>query len=397
MSVEPMSQVDAKIAQYEVLEDDSARNELQSVVEMAAWVAQVPLATINLISTTQQHQIATVGFDGSICRREDSMCAVSVAAEGPVVVPDASADPRFAENPFVTGILGDVRFYAAHQLVTPDDVVIGTLCVFDTVPRELEDSRRRALQTLADRVVDLLELSLRTRALDESLRRMALMRDELARSNEHLAAFAGQVSHDLRNPLSTVAMSLYLLREQIGDENNGSMVDRALRGTSRMQSLIEDLLSFARLGGALRREPVDLRVVVQEVLADLAVPLEGAEVEVGPLPVVSADPTQMRAVLQNLVANAAKFTAPGEPARITVGARPAPSSWRIEVGDRGPGIDPVDAQRVFDPLVRLDEKAEGSGIGLTTCRRIVEAHGGTIGLTPREGGGTVAWVDLPFD
>lgn len=395
MSVEPMSQVDAKIAQYEVLDDVSARSELQSVVEMAAWVAQVPLATINLISTTHQHQIATIGFEPAICRREDSMCAVSVAAGGPVVVPDASQDDRFRHNPFVTGVLGDVRFYAAHQLVTPDDVVIGTLCVFDTVPRELEESRRRALETLADRVVDLLELSLRTRALNESLRRMGQMRDELARSNEHLAAFAGQVSHDLRNPLSTVAMSLYLLREQLGDGSSSSMVDRALRGTARMQSLIEDLLAFARLGGALRREPVDLRDVVKDVVTDLEVPLTGAEVEVGPLPVVSADPTQMRAVLQNLVANAAKFTAPGEPARITVGARSAPTSWRIEVSDRGPGIDPADAQRVFDPLVRLDESAEGSGIGLTTCRRIIEAHGGSIGLAPREGGGTVAWIDLP--
>ncbi|MDF9715950.1 GAF domain-containing sensor histidine kinase [Nocardioides sp. ChNu-99] len=374
---------------------DPPPREVQAVVEMAAFVARVPLATVNVITSTQQHQIATVGFDASICRREDSMCAVTVELGSPVVVPDARLDERFSANPFVDGRINTVRFYAAHPLRTQDDVVIGTLCVFDTEPRELDETQRLALSTLADRVVDTLELSRRARALDASLRRTEEMRDELARSNEHLAAFAGQVSHDLRNPLSTVAMSLYLLQEQLEEQGGARTVDRALRGTKRMEALIEDLLAFARVGGTLRRDDVDLGQVVAAVLGDLDGALSGASVTVGELPTVCGDATQLRAVLQNLVANAAKFTRPSEPAAIDVAGRRVDGGWRIEVADRGLGIAPEDAGRVFEPLVRLDTQADGSGIGLATCRRVVEAHGGRIGLEPREGGGTVAWVELP--
>ncbi|WP_447646699.1 GAF domain-containing sensor histidine kinase [Nocardioides zeae] len=368
------------------------------MVEMAAYVARVPLATVNVITSHQQHQVAAVGFEASVCRREDSMCAISLAIGGQIVVPDASQDERYRDNPFVRGPLGDVRFYAAQPLLTPDGFAIGTLCLFDTEPRELDEDQKTALLTMADRIVDILELSRRTRALNDSLVRMEEMRDELVRSNEHLAAFAGQVSHDLRNPLSTVAMSLYLLQEELDDEDEAPgarTVERALRGTRRMQTLIEDLLAFARVGGTLRREDVHLAAEVPMLLADLAGALGGADVTLGDLPTVCGDATQLRAVLQNLVANAAKFTRPGHAPEIEISGHRSGEGWRIEVADRGLGIGPEDAQRVFEPLVRLDEGADGSGIGLATCRRVVQAHGGSIGLEPRDGGGTVAWLWLP--
>ncbi|MDT9593822.1 ATP-binding protein [Nocardioides zeae] len=396
MAGDMLQRIDDVIEAYEVI--DEPPKELQAIVEMAAFVARVPLATVNVITSTEQHQVATIGFPSSICRREDSMCALSLTLGGQVVVPDASSDPRFSANPFVDGRLGEVRFYAAQPLISPDDVAVGTLCVFDTEPRELDETQKLALSALAGRIVDILELSRRTRALDDSLRRMADLRDELVRSNEHLAAFAGQVSHDLRNPLSTVAMSLYLLQEEFVDEDRPAdlvAVERALRGTKRMQALIEDLLAFARVGGTLRRTQVDLRAEVDAMLADLARVLAGAHVEVGELPTVSGDRTQLRAVLQNLVANAAKFRLDGRPAEITISARRDGEGWRVEVSDRGRGIAEADVERVFEPLVRLDEAADGSGIGLATCRRVMQAHGGRIGLDPREGGGTTAWVWLP--
>ena len=104
---------------------------------------------------------------------------------------------------------------------------------------------------------------------------------------------------------------------------------------------------------------------------------------------------QLRAVLQNLVANAAKFTRPGAKAEITDCAGRHDDVWRIEVSDRGLGIAPADRERVLQPLARVDEDVDGSGIGLTTCRRIIEAHGGTIGLAESPWGGTTAWFELP--
>ena len=380
-----------EIDKYRVL-TRPPRKDLLALVEIAARVAAVPMATINLITDTEQHQIAAHGFDAGVCAREDSMCNLVLHVGHPVIVADASRDPRFCDNPFVTGAIGHVRFYATHQLVTPQGVVIGTLCVFDLEPRVLDDDQARALSALADRIVDLLELELRSRELERA-------QQELQRSNEQLTAFAGQVSHDLLNPLTAVSMSLRLAQEQLEEPGGGSRVpwllERAVGGAERMQSLIDDLLAFARIGGRLSRLPVPLDEVVRDVRVDLATVLETATVDVGGLPRVVGDPVQLRAVLQNLVANAAKFTRPGEPARIAISAERRDTTWRLRVVDHGIGVPPEDRERVFEPLVRVDDRVPGSGIGLATVRRVIEAHAGRIGLTETPGGGTTVWFDLP--
>ncbi len=376
------------------------RADLLALVEVAAQVADVPLATINLITDTEQHQVATTGFDASICAREDSMCNLVLHEKAPVIVPDASQDPRFKDNPFVTGEIGDVRFYATHQLRTPSGVVIGTLCVFDTEPRELGEAQEAALVKLADRVVDLLELELRSRELTRAIAELETARTELERSNQVLTAFAGQVAHDLRNPLSAVRMSLELLEDQMASpeldpDTLAYVATRANSGAERMQQLIDDLLAYARIGGQMAHSSVDLDALVTDVRADLAVALAGAELVVGDLPTVEGDPVQLRAVLQNLVANSAKFTRPGEPARIEVRGGADGDVWRIEVVDHGIGVPPEDRERVFAPLARAHEDVEGHGIGLATVRRIVDAHRGRIGIEETPGGGATVWVELP--
>nr|WP_281363353.1 HAMP domain-containing sensor histidine kinase [Nocardioides perillae] len=232
---------------------------------------------------------------------------------------------------------------------------------------------------------------------------MRRVQRELERSNEELAAFAGQVSHDLRNPLTAVGMALALLREELeeaGPENDAVgqaswLATRALSATNRMRELVDELLDYARIGGDLRRTEVDLGEVVAEVLADLEGPLAHAEVSVGALPTLHADRTQLRALLQNLVANAAKFVPEGATPVVDVSATRLDGRWRVEVADRGIGVAEADAERVFEPLTRVDTRVEGSGIGLATCKRVVNAHGGEIGLQPRDGGGTVVWFELP--
>lgn len=399
---------EAALAAYEAI-TRQPRRELQALTELAAQILEVPMATINLITSTHQHQVAAYGFDASICSREDSMCNAVLHDAYPVVVDDARLDPRFMDNPFVTGELGLVRFYATQQLVSPEGIPFGTLCVFDTEPRVIDEEQRQALATLGERVVDVLELDRRTRDLASTVRRMAQVQEELVRSNEQLAAFAGQVSHDLRNPLTAVGMALRLLRDEVvegrgdappDDDQGGSHVDfltdRAIRATDRMRELVDELLDFARLGGEIRPVEVPLDVLLADVVADLATALEGADVVVHhPLPTVIADRTQLRALVQNLVANAVKFTEPGQQPGVDVSARRTTAGWRIEVADRGVGVPADQRERVFEPLTRADDRFPGTGIGLATAKRVVEAHGGTIGLLPREGGGTVFWFELP--
>lgn len=391
------AQADRLIAEYGILE--RTPDALQSVVELAAYVAAVPMATVNIITTRHQHQIAAVGFDPAICAREDSMCAVDLHLAEPVAVSDARLDPRYRDNPFVTGELGDVKYYASHPLLLRG-VPIGTLCVFDEEPHEVDDERRGLLATLAERIVDILELERRAEQLRLALDHTEALRCELVRSNDQLSAFAGQISHDLASPLTAIAMSLELLHERFEDEPDapasvGDWIETGLRGVTRMEAMIRDILTYARVGGELSRAAVDLTTLARAAADDLGVAEADARITVAPLPTLCVDATQMRALFQNLLSNALKFS-PGV-AQVEVTAHREQAMWRIEVADRGIGIADADVQRVFDPLVRAQSHIAGNGIGLSTCRRIVQAHGGGIGIHPREGGGSVAWFLLPAD
>ncbi|HYP74184.1 MAG TPA: GAF domain-containing protein, partial [Microbacterium sp.] len=116
------------IAEYGVVERDADAS-LEALARLAATLCRVPTATVNLLDDRRQYQVAVTGFEGGICSIEDSMCAVVLPDVRRVVVPDARRDDRFADNPFVTGERGSVRFYASSPLVTPGGVAIGTLCV----------------------------------------------------------------------------------------------------------------------------------------------------------------------------------------------------------------------------------------------------------------------------
>lgn len=373
-----------EIERYDVLHH-APRSELLAIVELAAKVCGTPMATINLISDTEQHQVATYGFEASVCSREDSMCAHVLDEDTPIVVADASLDPRFMHNPFVTGVIGNVRFYASHKLVTLSGVTIGTLCVFDEQPRDLDGSQVDALATLADRIVDVLELSWRSRAL--------------AVSNERLSTFAGRVSHDLKTPLATLSMSLGLLREELtegGVADAASLLERAINGSNQMAAMIDDVLSYASLGGGLQVSPVPLDDVLDEVLEALAAPLADATVSRGPLPVVHGDRTQLRSLLQNLLDNASKYRSPERPLTVHVTARQHEGRWSVSIADNGRGVPEGQRRRVFEPRVRLDDDHRGSGIGLDTCLRVVQAHGGAIRLEETPGGGATVVVELPI-
>jgi signal transduction histidine kinase len=375
------------------------RRDLLAVADLAARVCHVPMATINLLTDIEQHQIATFGFEGSVCAIDDSLCAMILHQDAPVVVADLREDARFRDHPLVNGDEGSWRFYASWRLVTPDGVPIGTLCVHDYEPRVLDEGQLEALSTLADRVVDVLELSLRSRELASTLAEVLEVRAELEQSNDRLASFAGQISHDLKTPLTSMALSLSLIREELnaGDQDGAlPLLDRAINGSTRMAELIDDVLAFARVGGSLRNDEVDLTRVLHHVRADMSELLADVAFEVGELPVVRGDEVQLRAVVQNLVDNAAKYADPVRPLRVRVQGVRAAGAWRIELLDNGRGVPPTQLERIFDPMTRGDRTVAGSGIGLATCRRIVEAHGGRIGLQQRAGSaGSVAWFELP--
>lgn len=392
---------DALLAPYDV-DRPADEPDLRSVAELATHICTVPYAAVNLISEHFQHQVAAVGITPSVCAREDSMCSVTIAEARPVEVADARTDPRFAANPFVTGRLGLVRFYAASQLRSPSGEVLGTLCVFDESPQKLAAEQRHALDLLAGQAVGALELRRSYRALTATVGELAEAHDELERSNSQLAAFAGQVSHDLRNPLAGVSGFLELLADHPGLPADGtarSYVGRALAAAGRMRSMVDDLLAYARVGGTLRTERVDLGALLREVLDDVPPgTLDAVRLDVGVLPTVRGDPTQLRAVLGNLVANSVRFHRSDREPVLRVRARPEGDRWLVELADNGRGVPVERREEAFTLLRQVHEPGTadgGSGIGLATCRRIVAAHGGTIVLDDGIDGGAAVLVTLP--
>ncbi|MDG6102059.1 GAF domain-containing protein [Dactylosporangium aurantiacum] len=374
--------------------------DLPSVVELAAYVCGVPNAVVNLISATQQHQLAAYGFEAGVCDRGDSMCAVSIVEAETVVVRDATLDPRFARNPFVTGEIDDVRFYASAHLRDRDGHVLGTLCVFDQRPHDLTPQQREGLDKLARMVMDVMDLHRHGQLLQEALDKVRRTTVELQRSNASLQHFAGQVSHDLKNPLTGVLGFVAMLAEidtVVADPTAKRCIDRALSSATRMWRMIEDVLSHAALGGRPSFAPVDLGSLTQQVVDDVSAAISAARatVDVGPLPVAHGDATQLRVLIQNLLSNALKFRRRDRDCRITVTGEETPDGWTIAVADNGIGIPAEDRPRVLEMFTRLRADVEGSGIGLATCQRIVEAHGATLVIDETPGGGTTVRVTLP--
>jgi len=225
---------------------------------------------------------------------------------------------------------------------------------------------------------------------------------ELARSNAELEHFAFVASHDLQAPLSLVGMSLNLLQRYFQDhldERASRIIARALDGTRRMSAMVDGLLIYARVGS--RGKPftlVQVEAALEAALNNLRMDIEAnhATVTHDPLPTLMADDVQLTQVFQNLVSNAIKFHGAEVP-RVHVGAARDGNMWVFSVRDNGIGIPPEKAEQVFVIFERLHTQQEyaGTGIGLATCKKIVERHGGRIWVKPNSEGGSTFYFTLP--
>jgi signal transduction histidine kinase len=232
---------------------------------------------------------------------------------------------------------------------------------------------------------------------------LAQRAERLQTTNAELQDFAYTASHDLSEPLRMVASFLDLLERRAGDaldERSREYLHQAGDGARRMRRLIDDLLLYSRVANEEpRRERVDLRALVDGVLDVLGPAIEeaGATVEVGDLPTIVAEPTQLAQLLQNLIGNAVKFHAPGTPPTVRVTARRTLGACVVTVADDGIGIPDADQERIFTMFTRLHgrERYAGTGIGLAICRRIAERHGGRIYVESLDGQGSAFHPLLP--
>ena len=235
---------------------------------------------------------------------------------------------------------------------------------------------------------------------EEKLKRYA---SELERSNQELQQFACVASHDLQEPLRMVASYTQLLAKRYKgklDSDADEFIAYAVDGATRMQALINDLLTYSRVGTKGKDfKPIDCKTVLERTLDNLkkAVEESRAELTYEPLPTVMADDVQLGQLFQNLIGNAIKFRSEESP-HIHISAERNEDKWIFSVGDNGIGIDPEFTERIFIIFQRLHKRRDypGTGIGLAVCKKIVERHGGRIWVESKPEKGSTFYFTIPL-
>lgn len=379
---------------YAIL-DTPADKHFDDLVVVASYICETPIAMVSLVDTDRQWFKAKVGLEVEQTSRDVAFCGHAILEDTILEVPDATADPRFAENALVTGDPG-IRFYAGVPLITSDNFALGTLCVVDRQPRELNDAQREALAALARQVV----------AMIESHRAYVQVR-ELARQKEEFLRVA---SHDLKNPLQAIQgaselLALFTEREHSSPEMR-EFIEMIQNRAEVMQRIIEDFVDCQALeDGQLRiaRAPTDLAEMAREVVAGQMAIAKDKDIAltlavVPPVPPASVDRARIAQVLENLVGNALKFSPRGT--AVTLRLSTVAQRLRCEVVDQGPGLTDEDLPKLFTRYARLSAQPTGgeisTGLGLAICRQLIEAHDGQIGAGNNDGPGATFWFEVPI-
>jgi PAS domain S-box-containing protein len=300
--------------------------------------------------------------------------------------------------------------HLAEKYTADDRKVIGTRITLDEIEQHQKpDGTKLYVHVMKGPVLDAEGAVVGTQVIfwDETARRhaedkLAQTADDLARSNRELELLAYVASHDLQEPLRMVASYTQLLARRYKDKLDGpalEFIDYAVDGATRMQRLIQDLLTYSRVGTKGKPfETTHCEKILQTALSNLKVAVEesAAVVTHDPLPTVCADSTQLTQLFQNLVGNGLKFRGQNAP-RIHVGAQEKNGEWVLSVRDNGIGIEPQYFERIFVIFQRLHTREEypGTGIGLALCKRIVERHGGRIWVESAPGQGATFYFTLP--
>ncbi|MGD9187894.1 MAG: ATP-binding protein [Desulfobacteraceae bacterium] len=290
---------------------------------------------------------------------------------------------EYFENPVLTQG-GRERLIAWHNSLLKDDGgnIVGTLSSGEDITEQ-----KRAEKQITSLNQNLLH---RTAALEAA--------------NKELEAFAYSVSHDLRAPLRHIQGFLELLEKKAAaaqDEQSRHYMETISDSAKKMDLLIDDLLSFSRMGRQeMAFQQVDLRVLVRDIIHELGPDAAGRTIDwrIGDLPAVEGDASMLRIVLGNLIANAVKFTRPRQAAQIEIGSQPGQNSDTvIFVRDNGVGFDMTYADKLFGVFQRLHraDEFEGTGIGLANVRRIVARHGGRTWAEGQVNRGATFYVALP--
>lgn len=372
----------AALQRYDIVDTDRDPA-FDRITEMATRIFNVPIALVSLVAEDRQWFKSTCGLDETETPRGHAFCSYTVFNRRPLVIEDASRDPRFAANPLVTGP-PHIRFYAGAPLMTPDGQALGSLCLIDSQARSIDTGDLFVLEQLADLVMDEMEL------------RLALQ--DARRANGERIELVATVTHEVRNPL-TAALGL---AEILASDDGLGVEARALAGMIResvrdADQIIGDLLMLSRLDRdsfEIDTRSVDVAHEVNAVLSSFDDAFWNRVVFDRAVSAnVEADPLRFRQILRNLLSNAERYGGHS----VSVQVIPSSEITVVEVVDDGPGVDPETEIRLFQSFSRGHAGRSheiSSGLGLAVSRRLAEAMGGHLTYL-RRGESTVFTLALP--
>jgi len=374
------------------------------VTRLVARLLDVPVALVSLVDHDRQFFKSVYGLPAPRAMLREtplthSLCQHVVQTDAPLAVDDAQGYP-LSTKLAVPDL--DVGAYLGVPIRTPDGQVLGTLCAIDHQPRAWSPHDCATLRDLAAFIMTELDLRQTAQAFHRQKAAFKAQREALQRKQDIVAHLAQITSHDLQEPLRTVASFSQLLKQRhgsaLGDEGQ-ELLGFMLDGTAHMQDLLHGLRALYDVEKqAVEPHRVDPNTTLGEVFRALGEdePLPPHALTVSPLPVVWAESGLMFDLFHELIGNCFKF-AGSELLRLSIQAKTVHGRVRFAVADNGIGIDPAYSTRIFELFRRLHTRAcyPGLGVGLTVCKHIVERFDGHIWAAPNADGGLTVFFELP--
>jgi signal transduction histidine kinase len=368
--------------------DTLPERDFDNITALTANICDVPISLVTLLDADRNFLKSHYGIPFNESPRDISFCGHAILEESSIfIIEDARKDNRFKDNPLVTDM--NAIFYAGVRLVNSEGYPLGTLCVFDTKPRVLTKSQKKALTAMAYQVVNLFEARKRNRAL-------LSVQKELKERNEELKNFAGVVSHDMKMPLANMIITSDMLRTKYGqhlDEQGKEYLDYIKQSSFTLSEYVTGLLEHYETDktASLKSEPFDSQDLFEEIIellninvdCEINLPEENIEMH--------ANKVALEQIMLNLIGNSLKYN-DKDKIKIDIECTEKDGFYYIKISDNGMGIPKDKLYHIFDLFVTtgaLDRNGKkGNGIGLSTVKKLVNRLNGEIEVSSTLGEGT---------
>lgn len=367
--------------------DTLPEEEYDDLTLLASQICNTPIALISLIDTNRQWFKSNRGLAVPELPRESSFCAHAINdCENIMVVPDSRLDIRFADNPLVTGE-PFVVFYTGIPLVNSEGYALGTLCVIDNKPNELNETQINSLKALSNQVIRSFELRKSKMLLLDSQKK-------LESKNLELEQFARVAAHDLKSPLNSIMGVIQLLKQDHANNLNAEALDLLAMlsdSSNNLKSLVDGILNHSRCELFLKENKEKLEL--NNLCADVITLIDNQRQHTFLLPSISNEininKTGLQQILINLLSNAIKYNDKVQTI-IEIGFAQSDREYLFTVKDNGPGIKKELQEKVFKIFEVLGNDRfgnRGNGIGLSTVKKLIEGQGGKITVNSELGKG----------